>query len=122
MKSAQFTRIVKSGDKDKLAAAFYELGESLFTYFARCRWFQCLDRDDALQELIMYAFGILPRFDPEKGKALDFFSSAMSGWIRCNLRAYEPPRPCRELEEKYREFLTDRDDDDEAGNTPLSAT
>ena len=71
----------RGGFVDDLADLLYQLSDLIIDYTAP----KCLarmDRDDVVQELVFAAWLKLPRFDPNQGKAFNFFTTIMLGHLR----------------------------------------
>lgn len=76
-----------------LAKHFYKLAERVCNYFP-----QVGDRDDAIQECMMVAWQKMNRYDPQKGKAVNFFTTIMLGHLR---QIYRSAKNYEELKRKY---------------------
>ena len=78
---------------------FYPLAEEVVNYFGK---FAACERDDAIQECVLIAFEKLHRFDPEKGKAKNYFTTLMLSILRMTFRK---SKNYVELKSKYKEYL-----------------
>lgn len=78
---------------------FYPLAEEVVNYFGKV---SSHERDDAIQECVLIAFEKLHRFDPEKCKAKNFFTTLMLSILRM---IYRKTANYVELKSKYQEHL-----------------
>lgn len=86
--------------EDKLCEAFYWLTESIINNLKP--QLQFLDKDDLIQEGVMVCWDKLPRYDPKKGKAYNFFTTIMLCLVR---QSTQKKKNYQELKYKYKTFL-----------------
>jgi hypothetical protein len=84
--------------QDELAIAFYTLSENIVRYAK----FNLIDQDDAVQEGVMICFEKIDRFDPKKGKALNYMTTCVLNHFR---QLYRTARNYNELKRKYLDFV-----------------
>lgn len=87
-----------SESENLLAQAFYTLSENLVR-FAK---FNLIDSDDALQEGVVICFEKIDRFNSDRGKAFNYFTTCVLNHFR---QLYRSARNYNELKKKYHEFL-----------------
>jgi hypothetical protein len=86
--------------EDKLCEAFYWVAERIVNGLDIKKILT--DRDDYIQEAVMICFDKLPRYDREKGKAYNFFSTI----ILCLFRqGTQKKKNYQELKDRYKDFL-----------------
>lgn len=64
--------VIHTGDPDLILPHFYDMAASVWW-----RSFRELEKQDALQEAVFYAWQSLGKFDPERGEAALYFYFAM---------------------------------------------
>lgn len=65
------------------------------------------DKTNTLSRLIAYAFIKIERCDPDKGRAFNFFTTIMLGWLR---QEYRTIHKYAELKEKYNKYAEENRD------------
>lgn len=58
------------------------------------------NKTHTIRRMVFFAFIKLPRYDPTKGRAFNFFTTIMLGWLR---QEYRTSRNYAELKAKYAE-------------------
>jgi hypothetical protein len=65
------------------------------------------NKKKVIRELVCFAFLKIDRYDPAKGKAFNFFTTIMLGWLR---QVYRTKRNYAELKEKYKKYAEENRD------------
>ncbi len=84
-----------------LADAFFILSDNL----ARYARFSHIDVDDAIQEGVMICFAKIDKFNPEIGRAFNYFTTCTLNHFR---QLYRTAKNYNELKKKYHDFLQSR--------------
>lgn len=90
--------------QDDLAKLFYLLAENIIRAFK----FQLIDRDDALQEGVMICFEKLDRFNPEIGRAFNYYTTCTLNHYR---QLYRTAKNHNELKKRYHDHLVSKLED-----------
>lgn len=90
--------------RDDLAINFYKITQNIMRKFR----FENVDKDDALQEGVLICFEKLHRFDSDKGKAFNFFSTISINHFR---QLYRTAKSYNDLKSKYFDHLCDKNYD-----------
>ena len=117
MTNEELTEIVAGSDDMKKVEAYTELANQVIDYLGKYPWMQtwATDRDDLVQDLVLMAFQKEKRFNPDKGKAFNFFVTCMSGLCHCLGRT---SRHYSELKLKYKNSLKEKQNDNERPDRP----
>lgn len=84
--------------QDRLASAFYVLSQNIVNYAK----FDLIDDDDAIQEGVMICFDKADRFNSDRGKGFNYFTTCILNHFR---QLYRTARNYNELKKKYNEFI-----------------
>ena len=82
----------------QLAMAFYILSQNIASYTK----FNLVDHDDAVQEGVMICFDKVDRFNADRGKGFNYFTTCILNHFR---QIYRSAKNYNELKKKYNEFM-----------------
>lgn len=105
LNSASFEKIIADynekldvGTMAALFEAFETLGSTIMKYFINKKLGRIFKKRETVRELICVSFIKLPRYNPAKGRAFNYFTTIMLGWLR---QVYRTKRNYAELKAKY---------------------
>jgi hypothetical protein len=84
--------------QSKLAMAFYLLSQNIVSYAK----FDLIDDDDATQEGVMICFDKVDRFNSDRGKGFNYFTTCILNHFR---QLYRTAKNYNELKRKYNQFM-----------------
>lgn len=100
-KNREIARLEYEIAQTELARLFYLLGDNIIRAFK----FQLIDRDDAVQEVVMICFQKLNCFTPELGRAFNYFTTVSLNHLR---QLYRSSKNYNELKIRYHNHLITR--------------
>ena len=96
MTSKEFEQVVVAKEEPQLSEAFCWLCGKVYDHMK----IKMIDRDDAIQDGVMFCYEKLPRYNPEKKVAFNFFTTT----VLCLYRQTAPRKNYNELKEKYKDL------------------
>lgn len=81
-----------------LVDIFYEIAESIVNFKCRNQRLDYIFAEDAVQECVLIAWEKTERYDPKKGRALNFFTTVMMSQLR---QLYRAPKRYNHLKDQY---------------------
>jgi len=79
---------------------FWIMAKKIVNHFIdkKLKWTCFDDKEKLARQMVCHAFLRIPRYDPQKGKAFNYFTTTMLGWLRQVCRTQYK---YQELKEKY---------------------
>lgn len=113
MRKREFERAVKKGNEPALAEAFYWLAGKVYDYMDNKS--RLLDRDDMIQEGVLYCYEKLKRYKEipkektkNKNVTFNYFTTTIMSLFRQNTGT---SRNYNELKKRYKEYLEQKQSD-----------